>query len=85
MGDGQDGVSIVSPGGAAQVLAVLPVAVQRKGWRSPLGLARLALPLSCGAGAELADGVREPLLQGAHGASGTRGAGGRTARWLRGQ
>lgn len=85
VGDGQDGVSIVKPGQAAQVLAVLAVTVRRKGGRLPLGLARLALSLRRGSGAEFADGVRQPLLQGAHGVSGTRGAGGRTARRLRGQ
>lgn len=79
MGDGQDGVSVVRPGRAAQVLAVLAVAVRRQGWRFPLRLAQLVLSLRRGAGAEFADGVGEPLLQGAHRVSGTWGAGGRTA------
>lgn len=85
MGDGQDGVSVISSGGAAQVLAVLAVTVGWKGWRFPIGLAGLALSFSRGSGTELADRVREPLLQGAHRALGTRGAGGRTARCLWGQ
>lgn len=85
MGDGQDGVSIIWPGGAAKLLAVLAVTVQRKGRRFSLDLAQLSLPFSRGSSTEFANGVREPLLQGAHRASGTWGAGSRTARWLRGQ
>lgn len=85
VGDGQDGVSIIGHGGAAQVLAVLAVTVRWNGRRFPLGLARLALSFSRGSGAELTDWVREPLLQGAHRALGARGAGSRAARCLRGQ
>lgn len=85
MGDGQDGMSLIGSGGAAQVLAVLAVTVGWKGRRFPIGLARLALSFSRGSGTEFADGVREPLLQGAHRPLGTRGAGGRTARCLWGQ
>ena len=76
MGDGQDGEGVVEPRGAAQILAV---ALGLKRRRLPLEFADLALPFAGGPDAEFADGFREPLLQGAHGASGARGAGGRAA------
>lgn len=73
VGDGQDGEGVVEPRGAAQILAVT---VGLKRWRLSLEFADLALPFGGGPDAEFADGVREPLLQGAHRASGARGAGG---------
>lgn len=76
MGDGQDGEGLVRPRGAAQILAV---AVGRKRWRLSLEFANLTLPFGAGPGAEFADRICEPLLQGAHRASGARGAGGRAA------
>lgn len=76
MGDGQDGESVIIPRGAAQIQAL---ALGRKRWRLSLKFADLTLAFGGGPDAEFADGVREPLLKGAHGASGTWGAGGRAA------
>ncbi len=76
MGDGQDGERLVWSRGAAQVLAM---AVGRRRWRLSLKFADLTFPFDGGSGAEFADGVREPLLQGAYRASRARGAGGRAA------
>lgn len=76
------GESLLRPWGAAQIMAVT---MGRKRWRLSLKFADLTLPLSSGSSTELADRIREPLLQGAHRASGARGAGGRAAWCLRGQ
>lgn len=76
------GKSLIRPWGAAQIMAVT-MAQQR--WRFSLKFADLTLPFGSGTSTELADRVREPLLQGAHRASGAWGAGGRAAWCLRGQ
>lgn len=76
VGDGQDGEGVISPGGAARLLAV---ALGRKRRSLSLKFSDLTFTFGCGPGAEFADGIREPLLQGAHRAPGARGARGRTA------
>lgn len=76
VGDGQDGESVISPGGAALLLAV---AVGRKRRRFSLQFPDLTITFGCGPNAEFADGIREPLLQRAHRAPGAWGARGRTA------
>lgn len=59
VGDGQDGESVISPGGAARLLAV---AVGRKRRRLSLQFSDLTFAFGRGPGAEFADGIREPLL-----------------------
>lgn len=73
------GKSLIRPWWAAQIMAVT---MWRKRWRFSLKFADLALPFGSGTCTELADRVREPLLQGAHRAPGAWGAGGRAARCL---
>lgn len=69
--DRQDGESLIRPRGAAQIL---DVAVGWQRWRLSFKFADLTFPFGGGPSAELADRVSEPLLQGAHRASGARGA-----------
>ena len=76
VGDGQDGESVIRPGGAAQFLTVA-MGLGRLGLS--LKFSELTFPFSCGPSAEFAYRVCEPLLQRAHRAFGAWGAGGRTA------
>lgn len=76
MGDWQDGEGLVRPWRAAQIVAV---AVRRKRWGLSFKFTNLTFPFGSGSGTEFADRVCEPLLQGAHGAPGAGGTGGRAA------
>lgn len=78
MGDRQDGQSLIGPWWAAQILAVAVAVGWKRHWLS-LEFTDLTLSFGGGPGTEFTDGVREPLLQGAHRASGAWGAGGRAA------
>ena len=71
VGDRQDGESLVRSRGVARILAV---AVGWERWGFSLKFADLTLSFCGGPSTKFADWVCEPLLQGAHRASGARGA-----------